>query len=48
MMTKTFQHKGQMINYFNKMKNNANIDFCMTCFDCELGAYAIHYTYKKN
>ena len=46
MITKTFQYKGQMINYLNKVKQNKNIAFCFTCFDCQLKAWAINYEYK--
>ena len=46
MRTKIFEHKGQMINYFNKMKDNAKIkNIYMGYFVGE--GYAIKYEYKK-
>jgi uncharacterized pyridoxamine 5'-phosphate oxidase family protein len=44
--TKTFQFKGQMINYYNKVKNNPNIAFCTMYTDVRTG-FTIMYTYKK-
>lgn len=46
MMTKTFNYKGQMINYLNKIKTNRNIVSCITCFDCQLGAWTLRYKLK--
>ena len=43
---KFFQYKGQMINYFNKVKNNPNVDFVYCGFSSEEGYY-LFYTYKK-
>lgn len=44
---KTFQYKGQMINYFNKVKANPNVDFVMCGHSSEKGYYCF-YTYKKS
>ena len=41
-----FQYKGQAINYFNKVQNNAKIAFCTMSFDCAVNAYIIRYRYK--
>lgn len=46
MITKTFEYKGQMINYLNKVKANKNIAFCYTCFDCQLRAWTLRYKFK--
>lgn len=46
MYTKTFTHKGQMINYYNKVKKNKKIDFCMCGFSVEHG-YHVSYTYNN-
>ncbi len=47
MITKKFEYKGQMINYYNKMRNNSNIDFWYRGFSCEEGCYVIAYCYKN-
>lgn len=47
LITKTFEHKGQMINYYNKVRKNPKIDFCIAGFFMEFG-YAVRYSYKKN
>lgn len=48
-MTKhiTFEYKGQMINYYNKMKNNEKLDFIYTCLSTEFHTWTIYYAYKK-
>ena len=46
MKIKTFEHKGQMINYWNKMIDNNNIEFCTMGFFVGLG-YAIKYRYNR-
>ena len=48
-MTKhiTFEYKGQMINYYNKMRNNANLDFAIACMSAEFHTWTIYYAYKK-
>lgn len=50
MITKKFNYKGQMINYYNKVRNNPGIDFC-TCgwfYDNDgHGSYTVKYSYKK-
>lgn len=47
MIKKTFEYKGQMINYFNKIKNNPNIDKIWCGWFTATKAYTIYYTYKK-
>lgn len=50
MITKTFEHKGQMINYFNKVKRNPNVGFCYCGYiydDNGHGAYRVEYKYNK-
>ena len=34
MITKKFDYKGQMINYFNKVRKNPNISACYCSFLC--------------
>ena len=46
MYTKTFKYKGQMINYFNKLKNKPNVT-CFMGYFCDCGGYAVHYWYTK-
>ena len=43
---KKFEHKGQMINYYNKMKVNPNIS-CFAGWWCDISGYAIKYFYKN-
>ena len=38
MITKKFDYKGQMINYFNKVKKNPNISACYCSFFVFMGA----------
>lgn len=45
MITKTFTQKGQMINYYNKVRQNKKITFCMCSLDAELG-YCVRYSYN--
>lgn len=45
MITKTFEYKGQMINYYNKVANNANISFCYMSYEQGVG-YIVRYMYK--
>lgn len=47
MKTKAFDYKGQMINYFNKMKNNPKLTFLMSCMSAETGKWTIYYSYEK-
>lgn len=47
MKTKTFTYKGQMINYYNKVRQNKAIDFCVCGLSAEHG-YHVSYTYAKN
>lgn len=46
MITKTFQHKGQMINYYNKVKNNLKIEAVWCGYFAEFKSYAIQYVYR--
>lgn len=46
MITKKFNYKGQMINYFNKVKNNPNIGACYGYYSCEYKSYVVEYYYK--
>lgn len=46
MKTKTFDYKGQMINYYNKVRQNKAIDFCVCGLSAEHGYY-VSYTYAK-
>ena len=45
MTTKTFTHKGQQINYFNKLLTNSKITFLTKSFDVKFG-YIVSYSYK--
>lgn len=47
MIVKTFKHKGQMINYYNKLRRNMAIGFIMIGYFDKLG-YAIQYSYKED
>ena len=42
---KTFEYKGQMINYYNKVRTNPNIEFCVCGFFMETG-YTVMWWYK--
>lgn len=44
---KTFENKGQMINYYNKMKFNTKLASILTCLSAETKAWTIYYSYKK-
>lgn len=46
MITKTFDYKGQMINYLNKTKKNKNITFCFAAFDCQLRKWTLRYEFN--
>lgn len=46
MITKTFQYKGQMKSYFNKVANNPNIQ-TVYCYWCAETGYTVKYAYKK-
>lgn len=45
MYTKHFEFYGQMINYFNKVCKNKDIESCYY-YSCAEG-YVVEYTYKK-
>ena len=42
---KTFEYKGQMINYYNKVRTNSKIEFCVCGFFAETG-YTVMWWYK--
>lgn len=42
--TKNFEHKGQMINYYNKIRNNEKIA-SVSCYFGKNG-YTVQYSYK--
>ena len=46
--TKTFEYKGQMVNYYNKALQNKDIYFarCGISADCG-GKYCVQYAYKE-
>ena len=46
MRTKTFEHKGQMISYYNKVRKNTRVGFCTCGLDADLG-YFVSYNYLK-
>ncbi len=46
MYTKTFTYKGQMINYYNKVRQNKRIGLCTCGLSADLGYY-VSYTYTK-
>ena len=43
--TITFDYKGQMINYYNKIKNNMRIESIWFWFDASTGKYILTYSY---
>ena len=45
MTFKRFDYKGQMVNYYNKMRENKKITFMMKYFDCQTGKYTIAYEF---
>lgn len=45
MITKTFQYKGQAINYYNKVRNNPHCESCYLSFSCERGCWVVKYWY---
>lgn len=47
MITKTFDYKGQMINYYNKVRKNPNISSCYCYLSASLGCYVVEYAYKN-
>lgn len=40
---KTFEFKGQMINYYNKVVKNARYAHCCCYLDAETGKYTVMY-----
>ena len=45
MREKTFEHKGQMINYYQKLKCNPKIKYCVMMMDATKG-YLIQWYYQ--
>lgn len=47
---KAFQYKGQMVNYYNKVVANDNVEFA-TCYGAEAdengNCYFVEYRFKK-
>ena len=43
---KEFEYKGQMINYYNKLRQNEKIRFCTCCLDMSARAYVVEWEYK--
>lgn len=46
MITKRFEHKGQMINYYNKVLKNEKMGLVVCGFFAGEG-YCVKYSYKK-
>lgn len=46
MIIKKFNYKGQMINYYNKVRQNPNVSLCYCCFSCAYSCYIVEYCYK--
>ena len=46
LITKTFEYKGQMVNYYNKAKANPDIAFICCGFFFDTGKYTVMYSYK--
>lgn len=46
MITKTFEYKGQMINYLKKAKENRNIGFCFSAFDATTKKWTLRYEFN--
>lgn len=44
--TKVFNHKGQFINYYNKVSNNPAIAEVFSGWDCKTAQWIIRYSYK--
>ena len=44
MREKHFEYKGQMINYFNKVKANPKVTYCTMCNDVTKG-YTVIWSY---
>ena len=47
LIVKTFEYKGQMVNYYNKAKANSNIAFICCGFFFDTGKYTVMYRYNK-
>lgn len=44
MKKKTFDYKGQMVNYYNKVKANPKVKFCVMYTD-ETNGYTVEWRY---
>lgn len=47
LIVKTFQYKGQQINYFNKLVKNAKNLECAFAGTNDKGEYTVEYAYKS-
>ena len=45
MKKRTFEHKGQMINYWNKIRTNTKIKMLTSFFDCNRKTWVIQWIY---
>lgn len=45
MITKTFEYKWQMINYYNKVIANKKVAMCFRGFSVEKGCYYVSYKF---
>lgn len=45
MKEKTFDYKGQMINYYNKVKENPKVTWCMMATEVGVG-YVVRWCYQ--
>jgi len=46
MMTKTFDYKGQMINYYNKVRKNSKVKMCWCGWFSDTMAWTVQWTYN--
>ena len=44
--TKTFTYKGQMVNYYNKVRKNPKVNMCWCGLFTDTG-YTVQWTYKQ-
>ena len=47
MIEKNFKFKGQMINYYNKVKANVKVNFVHCGYNYNKGCYEVCYSYKR-
>lgn len=48
MHSKSFQYKGQMINYYNKVSQNPKVKACYCGYFPTLGGYTVVWWYKDS